>query len=171
MGLTKQSRPWSKDLMDLYQTNFTSLVRCGQQLLDSIELAEEAVQEAFVRYHDSAASPAPGKELAYLRASVRNTACSMMRRRQLAAKHRQDHITNDVLDPDEIVILRDEGSYLHAAIGQLSNRQREVLEMRYWRHMSEQQMAIELDMSPGSIKVHSSRARARLRQELGHLVA
>lgn len=148
-----------------------SLVRCGQRLLDSEELAEEAVQEAFVRYHDRGAKPAPGKELAYLRASVRNNACSMMRRRQLAEKHQVSYSSEPSWDIDDAIIQRDEGTHVRAALSQLSLRQREVLELRYWHNLSEQQMADHMKMSAGSVKTHSSRARARLRQELSHLAA
>lgn len=145
-------------------------MRCGQQLLDSVELAEEAVQDAFVRYHDRGASPAPGKELAYLRAAVRNNACSMMRRRQLSAKHRSRD-PEPIIDLDDALIRRDEGDQVRIAMTRLSGRQREILELRYWHNLSEQQMADQLNMTTGSVKTHSSRARARLREELDHLVA
>jgi RNA polymerase sigma factor (sigma-70 family) len=53
---------------------------------------------------------------------------------------------------------------LHRAIDELPRRQREVVTLRYFGDLSEQQIAEVLGVSEGSVKTHASRGLARLRE-------
>ena len=55
---------------------------------------------------------------------------------------------------------------LAEALSQLSNRQRQVMVLRYFGDLSESEIAAALNCSPGSVKRHASRALVHLR---GHL--
>lgn len=60
-------------------------------------------------------------------------------------------------------------SALYDAIDRLPVRQREVVTLRYFGDLSEYEIARELGIAPGSVKSHSSRALATLRQALASL--
>jgi DNA-directed RNA polymerase specialized sigma24 family protein len=60
-------RPRGVDLDGLYRLHATPLLRLALVLTGDPPLAEDLVQEAFVRLHRSGATPAAGTELAYLR--------------------------------------------------------------------------------------------------------
>ena len=56
---------------------------------------------------------------------------------------------------------------LLGALGQLSPRDRAFIVLRYWEDHSIQTVSELLDLSPGVVKVQSTRALARLRLLLG----
>jgi len=55
---------------------------------------------------------------------------------------------------------------LLAAVGQLNDRDRDVLACRYFLELSEDETATVLDVRRGTVKSRTARALARLRQEL-----
>ena len=63
-------------------------------------------------------------------------------------------------DTDGATVDRD---LLRRLLAELSQRQREVLVLRYYADMSEADIAATLGCSPGSVKTHASRGLARLR--------
>ena len=65
---------------------------------------------------------------------------------------------------DDAVALR---LALVAALRHLSRRQREVIALHYLSDLSEADVAIALGISEGSVKTHTSRGLAALRQRLG----
>lgn len=158
------------ELVELYTQHYQSLVRSAQRLLDTTHLAEEAVQEAFMRYQASAAAPAPGYELAYMRVAVMNTARSMLRRRQSAERWRPE-AERYVSPVDEQCVQRDVASQIRKHCDALPDRQREVLVLRYWHGLSVGETADRLSISTGSVKTHASRARQALRLRLSSEVA
>jgi RNA polymerase sigma factor (sigma-70 family) len=54
-----------------------------------------------------------------------------------------------------------------AALGRLTVRQRQVVVLRYWSELSEQEIADTLRVSPGTVKSTASRALTALRDLLG----
>jgi len=157
-------------LEGLYRAHFDTLVRTAKRLLDTQHLAEEAVQEAFLRFQASGAKPAKGAELAYLRVAVLNNARSMLRRRQCAERWRPD--TPRYVPPiDESCVNAAMGRELREHCELLPERQRQVLVLRYWHGLSVGETADRLAISPGSVKTHASRGRQALRLLLTEQVA
>src|SRR5262245_45947785 len=60
------------DLEALFRAHATPLLRLAVVLTGDHALAEELVQEAFVRLHHASRPPSPGAERAYLRRTVIN---------------------------------------------------------------------------------------------------
>lgn len=154
----------------LYRAHYETLVRTAQQLLDTRHLAEEAVQEAFLRFQLAQASPAKGAELAYLRVAVLNNARSMLRRRQCAERWRPEMPRYTPAVDDVCVDLATDRD-LRDRCEQLPERQRQVLVLRYWYGLSVGETADRLAISAGSVKTHASRGRQALRMLLTEQVA
>ncbi|MEU6992941.1 sigma-70 family RNA polymerase sigma factor [Streptomyces sp. NPDC046465] len=153
---------------DLYHSRRLDLVRLALFLVDDLPTAEDVVQDAFAalfRRHGARLKGVDAPE-AYLRTSVVNRSRSVLRRRRTARAHipeREGHIP----PADEHVLLREEHREVLEALGRLTRRQREVLVLRYWSHLTEAQIAATLGLSRGAVKSTASRALDALSRQLG----
>ncbi|MGI9519335.1 MAG: RNA polymerase sigma factor [Pirellulaceae bacterium] len=136
--------------------------------LGNVELAEEAVQQTFVKAYSSLASlKDPGKFRSWLAAITRNASVSIgrTRRRELTNSRRWD------IEP---VARRDEASAdranltdeLRATVAALPETHRQVLTLFYLEDQSVKRVAETLDLSESAVKTRLNRARKVLRQEL-----
>jgi RNA polymerase sigma-70 factor (sigma-E family) len=149
---------------DLYAHRRLPLVRLALLLVDDLPTAEDVVQDVFAALYRRHGERLTGLDNpdAYLRTSVVNTSRSVLRRRRTVRAHvpeREGHAPS----AEEPVLLREEHGEVIAA---LHRRQREVLVLRYWSHLSEAQIADTLGLSRGAVKSTASRALAALRREL-----
>ena len=153
-GIRPLERPQVDDVTTVYLTNYQQLVRIAAFMLTEPAAAEDVVQDAYLkvtagvhRIHDSA------KVLAYLRQAVVNGARSRLRRRVVALRHAPP--------PPPDAPGADEDAYTalqqRAVVRALSRRQREVLVLRYYADLTEQQTADTLGISVGSVKAYASR--------------
>ena len=164
------NKPWSPILEELYRDHYDDLVACVRRMVRNAMLAEEVVQEAFLRFHTSGAAPAPGCELSYLRSIALNAGRGLLRRKKLA-----DALVFDEVRPApeaaEQCLSSESRMMLVEELENLPQRQREVVVLRYWVEMSEQETAGILNISPGSVKTHAWRGRAALRDGLSGRLA
>ncbi|MEV2215108.1 sigma-70 family RNA polymerase sigma factor [Streptomyces sp. NPDC050997] len=151
----------------LYHHRRLSLVRLALLLVDDLPTAEDVVQDAFIalfRRHGRRLAAVDDPE-AYLRTSVVNGARSVLRRRRTVRAHvpeREQHAP----PPEDHVLLREDHREVLAALGHLTARQREVLVLRYWSHLTEAQIAETLGLSRGTVKSTASRALVALGKRL-----
>lgn len=153
-------------LSDLYRAEYRNLVRLATLLVDQQEVAEEIVQEAFVRMdgawdrvQDPAARPA------YLRSIVMNLARSGLRRRLVARRHRPVPVA-DVAAAEQHAVLREDQREVLAALDTLPLRQRQCVVLRFYEDFTEVQIAEALGISQGSVKQHLHRAMQSLTERL-----
>jgi RNA polymerase sigma-70 factor (sigma-E family) len=161
---------WTADeaVTHLYSGHYGALVRLATMLLGDQGRAEEVVQDAYVSLHERWGRLAdPDKALAYLRTSVMNGARSQLRRRSVAARH-QAVPPDPVGSAESSVLAAEQRRELLAALDALSDRQREVLLLRYYLDLSEADIADTLRISRGAVKSHSSRGIAALRTTWRH---
>ncbi len=155
------------ELAALYREHARPLVRLAVLLVDDVGIAEEIVQDAFVLVHrrmgrdDQVERP-----VAYLRTTVVNLSRSRLRRRYVALRH-PGLVERDAPPADDRVGMSDDQRTVIAALQRLPRRQREVLVLRYWSELSEDEIAATLGISNGSVKTHAHRGMAALEQELG----
>lgn len=155
------SDPW---LVELFREHHHGLVQLAALLVDDRGTAEEIVQDAFVstalRRGRGLALDDP---LAYLRRAVANGARSALRRRGVRRRHlRSVEPPPTAPGADHDVLAAAEHEPVLAALRTLSDRQREVLVLRYWSELSEVEIADALGISPGSVKTHAHRGLAEL---------
>ena len=156
----------SVDITELYAAHRLALVRLAVLLVDDLASAEDVVQDAFAalaRRPDAVRDPS--KALAYVRASVVNTARSALRRRRTARGYSPPHALAPPT-PEDTAVLAEEHREVIAALHRLAPRQREVLVLRYWSDMTEAEIAQALDISQGSVKSTASRALVALQKSM-----
>ncbi|MGC0312075.1 RNA polymerase sigma factor [Kitasatospora acidiphila] len=160
----QDSRP---TLTELYHAHRLGLVRLAVLLVDRRDIAEDVVQEAFTALFQKHGERLDDLDnaLAYLRTSVVNGARSVLRRRKTAREYVPPHEV-DAPSAEEHAVLNDEHRRVVAALQKLTERQREVLVLRYWSDLSEAQIAEALGLSRGAVKSTASRALDALEKQL-----
>ena len=149
----------------LYRVHARAALRFALMLTGERELAEDLVQEAFVRVAaklDSLRDPdAFG---AYLTRAVANLAKSHFRHQQVVARHER---TLDIRlvagDPADAIA----DDALMRALRRLPMRQRAVIVLRYYNDASNEEIADVLGMPVGTVKSLLSRGLAKLREGFG----
>lgn len=161
---------WMSEVEELFRTEFAPLCRLAERLLPRSQ-AEEVVQEAFAKLAALRICPARGSERPYLRSMVMNEARSTMRRRQTAERHAHRWTRSHQVGPADEVVAASDAAELLRRVALLSDRQRQVVTLRFWDCLSEREIADVLCVNVGTIKTHSSRALAAMRGCLGADVA
>ena len=162
-------------LTDLYAAHWVSLVRLAFLLVEDRGRAEEIAQDAFVAaYPRLRRLQEGGTALAYLRRSVVNGARSGFRHARVEKTYLRataagaDAPGRRPADSAEAVVIgRDGNARVLDAVNRLPPRQREVVVLRYYADLTEQQIADALGISTGSVKAHAHRAMATLRSFWG----
>ena len=138
---------------DLYQAEYEPMVRLARGLVDSPEIAEEVVQDAFAKVFDRwGRLDQPG---AYLRTAVVNGTRSELRKREV----RRRIGLRPFIPPKP-----EERDYLLDALDQLSPRQKTVLVLKFYADMTEREIAQAMGVRPGTVKSATSRGLAELRK-------
>jgi RNA polymerase sigma-70 factor (sigma-E family) len=152
----------------LFRLHFWALVRLARQLVDDQQTAEDVVQDAFLTLHRRWTKLRdPDSALTYVRSAVLNLSRSQIRRHQI--RRRLDSTVTEGAAPaaDARALSGADADRISAALRRLPRRQREVLVLRYWSELDEQEIARTLGVSRGSVKTHVHRAMRALERELG----
>jgi RNA polymerase sigma-70 factor (sigma-E family) len=150
----------------LYAVHWHPLVRLATLLTRDASVAEELVQDAFVSLHRRwSALSDPAAAHGYLRTTVVNNARSALRHRGVEERYRQP-APPEPAGPEERAVQSTEDARVLAALRTLSRRQQEVLILRYYADLSEQDIAQSLGLSKGAVKSHAHRGLAALRDAL-----
>jgi len=151
---------------DLYRAHAVGLIRFALLLVGDQTTAEDVVQEAFLGlYQGWHRVRDPGKVLGYLRTTVLNGCRSVQRSRRRARLLRVTY-EPPVWSAEAAAIDSEERRAVLAAVARLSLRQREVLALKYYLDLGEQEIARLLGVSRGTVSATGSRALAALAREL-----
>jgi RNA polymerase sigma-70 factor (ECF subfamily) len=71
--------------------------------------------------------------------------------------------------PDEMIDALEQAELLHVALGDLPERQREALVLRFFEDLSTEQAAIAMNCAPGTVKATVHQALRALRNKLKQL--
>jgi RNA polymerase sigma-70 factor (sigma-E family) len=164
------AQAWTADqaVTLLFAAHYRALVRLAVLLLHDQPVAEDVTQDAYVALHAHwRRLKDADKALAYLRTTVLNRSRSALRRRLVARRHAAAEPPPGTAPSAEVGAL---GLLRHqevlAAVRKLPTRQREAIVLRYYADLSEAQIAEAMGVSRGSVKSHTSRGMAALRQVL-----
>ena len=153
---------------ELYHARRLSLVRLAVLMVDDLPTAEDIVQDVFAALYGR-----HGADLrdvadphAYLTTGVMNAARSVLRRRRSARAYVPPRPGLAPAAEDEALLGEVDRDVL-TALGRLTVRQRQVMVLRYWSELTEQEIADVLRVSRGTVKSTASRALTLLRDHLG----
>lgn len=163
----RPSTEWDADqaVTHLFGAHYRPMVRLAGLLLHERGIAEEIVQDAYVRLHARwHRLRDPDRALAYLRVSVVNGCRSALRHRRVVDAHlAASRPPADVASAESGALdLLTQAAVLDA-IRRLPTRQREAIVLRYYGDLSEAEIAEAMGVSRGAVKSHAARAVAALR--------
>lgn len=150
---------------ELYATHWHSLVRLAYLMVHDVTLAEDIAQDALVAVHqrwgrlrDSQAA------IGYVRTTIVNRSRSALRHRVVVERHaRRTGAEESTVSAEQTALAELEHEDMLRAFDRLSEKQREVLILRYYEGLSEAEIADTLEISPGAVKTHAHRGLANLR--------
>ncbi len=157
----------------LYEASSARLFGFALRIVQRKELAEEALQEAFVSIWHAAPAyqvhlSAP---LTWMAVIVRNKALDLRRRQRIGTEAGIDPDEADQLDeladtaagPQERAQLSREAQLLAACMDRLAGRQRQAIGMAYLHELSHGEVASRLSLPLGTVKTWIRRGLERLR--------
>jgi RNA polymerase sigma-70 factor (sigma-E family) len=153
----------------LFDQHYAGLCRLATLLLDDPSLAEEVVQEAFLRtFAGWRRLRHPERAHAYLRVAVVNQ-CRSRGRRRTSERRGNRLVWAGTPDIDPAAGTEGTGEVLAVldAVRALPPRQREAVVLRYYADLSEAEVAAALGCAVGTVKSQLSKARATLAVHLG----
>jgi RNA polymerase sigma-70 factor (sigma-E family) len=174
LGQAKPAAPLAADAGDaraalvttLYQAHAVALVRTAKLLVRDQPSAEDVVQDAFLGlYRALPRLKDQDQILPYLRASVINRSRSVLRARRRALLRRVQH-EPPASSAESAALIGEDHRQVLAAVGRLRGRSREVLVLRYYLNLPDQEIAAALGISRGTVSSTASRALAVLAREL-----
>ena len=149
----------------LYHEHALSMIRVAHIMLGNRAAAEDVVQDAFCGLYRRWGHLADkDKALGYVRSSVINGCRTVLRRRRL-----QDRIMTyqpAAVSAETAALSSEERREVVQALRRLPERQREVLVLRYYLDLTDEQIADDLGITPSTIRSTRHRALAALERLL-----
>ena len=142
----------------------TALLRLCYLYLHDVHLAEDAVQETFIKaYRTLDTFRSASSEKTWLTRIAMRTCCDM--RRSFWFRRMDRRITPEML-PDRASEAEEDESALTLALMNLPRKEREVILLYYYQDMNMTDIADALGLTQPTVSYRLRRAREKLRQEL-----
>ncbi|MDQ1510928.1 MAG: hypothetical protein QOG50_2772 [Actinomycetota bacterium] len=164
-SVTKVSTSDLSAFAEIFEAQRPSALRLAFAMMGDTASAEDVVAEAFARTYERWTKGEIENPSAYVRRAVVNEVRSTWRRLAVRRKHaaRERHVEpSTVFRTDQI----GDADVLQRALATLAPRQRAVVVLRVVDDLSEQDVAVVLGCSVGTVKSYLSRGLARLRDAL-----
>jgi len=153
-------------ISELYQAHALTLVRAAKLLVGDQPSAEDVVQDAFLGLYRALPRLRDHEDvLPYLRTAVINQSRSVLRARRRALRRRVQH-EPPACSAESAAMLGEDRRAVLAAVARLPRRAREVLVLRYYLGLPDQEIAAALGVSRGTVSSTASRALAALGRDL-----
>jgi RNA polymerase sigma-70 factor (sigma-E family) len=153
-------------IVSLYGTHYDGLVRLAYLVAHDPTVAEDLVQEAFVRLYGAWGRVRdPVRAPAYLRSTVINLARGRARHHRVTLRRRPP-AGPDAASAEDGALGRERTAIVLEALRRLPARQRECLVLRHYLDQSESEIARTLRISVGAVRTHLRRGLAALERQL-----
>lgn len=171
-GLLVAVRAKNRDAFEsLYDATVQRVFSLALRITRRQELAEDVVSDVYLQVWQRADSYSPdrGKVIAWLCVLCRSRALDALRRdntaiRQVTVGLDTVKEPEDPNEPPDILQSVEQGSAIHAALGKLSEQQRQLVALAYFRGYTHSELAAFMNMPIGTVKTHLRRAMISLRR-------
>ncbi|OXS79202.1 RNA polymerase sigma factor [Domibacillus enclensis] len=157
-------------LETLYERYEKLLFSFALRMTGRRDLSEEIVQDVFMKIwtKPNLYDRSKGKFSSWLLTVTRNASIDSMRRKneQTEALDERDSLKSNEPAVEDLVQWKEEGTVLRHAIAQLAEEQREMIELFYFKGLSQRAIAEERNIPLGTVK---GRIRLALKHLKGHL--
>ena len=148
---------------ELYEGHYKELLAYGIRMSESRELAEDLVQETFVRAlmnTETVADLSPAQQRAWLFRTFKNLFFDRCRRAVLEKEYVQNQ--PPAYAEDQGIQKIENGIFLQS----LTPQDRVIFQLRYFDGYSAQEISQMLELPPGTIRSKLSRCRKYLKENL-----
>lgn len=129
-------------------------------------LSEEIVQDVFTKIWSKQRNfdESKGKFSSWLLTVTRNATIDMLRKKKESAFEldERDALQDQALSTEEQIEWKEKSEQIRAAVGQLTSEQKEIIELFYFKGLSQSKIADKCDIPLGTVK-------GRVRLALKHL--
>lgn len=161
----------------LYDRHSTLLYSVALKILADPEEARDILQHVFLTLHEKAVhyDSALGRPAAWLATMARNRSIdrcrSLKRQREYAEKFRSGpEAVEAQYSHSDNTPHSDEIEYLHKAVAELPEEQRQVLQLAYFSGLTQQEISVTLSQPLGTVKARIRRGLLKLRESLEGLL-
>lgn len=160
---------------ELYSRYSNVLYATALKFLKEDADAQDVVQDVFIQIWDKAKlyDPAKGKPLTWAMTMTRNRSIDRIRAIQRRSRLRDEFEQETVFDESagvrealSGVDASEKGKILRDAVNQLSPQQRTVIELAFFRGLTQSEIADQLGEPLGTIKARARRGLMRLKEAL-----
>lgn len=169
----------SEAFKHLFNTYFDRLYRYVFRYLESAEESQDVVHDVFLRVWRERRRIGLERDLrTYLYATARNHALNRIKHRKLDDRFRERRAAALATEesatlspsPQSELEARERAAAIQHAVDTLPRRQRQVIELRWHSHLSYDEIASVLGLSPKTVANHVGRALQHLRAMLPGLM-
>lgn len=160
-------------LEQLYERYVRQCFGLALRMMGDAALSEEVVQEVFIKVwsQPGSYSAQKGKFASWLLSVVHHRCIDELRRSSRTETALDDETAGSLLNtqpdpapqPPEQVWVREQQTAVRAALAQLPQNQRQVLELAYFRGLSHSQIALRLGQPLGTVKTRTRLGMQSLR--------
>jgi len=160
----------------LYDRHAGLVYGIARSMLTNRDDADDLTQEVFLALCSRGDyDPARGTVAAYLVTLTRSRALDRLRargsRRRFMDRWQQSQVTAPApFTPYEELALRQSSGRVRDVLAELSPQQRQVLELAYYRDLTQPEIAAELALPLGTVKTHARRGLQTMRRLLEDLL-
>lgn len=166
--LIRALRNGQVDALGVIYDRYASLVfGLARKILTNAEEAEDLTQEVFLLLYRNLYDPKRGSLSSFLVMVTRSRSIDRLRSRKTRSKFLQrwqGMIRSEAtINPLEQASLRERSQFIREALAQLSDAERQVLEIAYYEGLSQSEIAKRLDAPLGTVKTRSRQGLLKLR--------
>lgn len=164
--MQKEERNGIPEFQDVYRHVFPIIYRVVLRIVNSEDIAEELVQEAFIKYHQHREKlPDIAQSKYWLIRVSKNMALNYQKRkgREYKAYEKAFFEPKRVQETGETELLRqDSAAQVQAVLQQLPEKLRTVLILKEYGDLSYREIGAIMGIREGNVKVRVFRARERI---------
>lgn len=157
---------------DLFRCYYQSLCIYARRYLSDMDLAEELVQDIFVKFWEKRNSIQQASTIkTYLYTSVRNRCIDYIRKENVKKKYANEVINNSTITNEpEILPDKELINQIKKAIKQLPKQRRKIFQMNRFYGLKYKEIALKLNLSPKTVENQIGIALKQLRELLKDII-